>query len=99
MHAKWLEINAMLKVDWRLWAQPWDYNYPNKAIGLFRIYEWIQKDFNKSEYEKKNVNRFSDVADWKEQFVFGLAEVEQVMREKSLLGLEKNQRTKVKSFL
>ena len=45
------------------------------------------------------MNRFSDVADWKEQFVFGLAEVELVMREKSLLGLEKNQRTKVKSFL
>jgi hypothetical protein len=41
--------------------------YPKKALGLFRIYEWIQKEKplnNKSYFESKPVFRFSKVADW-----------------------------------
>lgn len=41
--------------------------YPKKALGLFRIYEWIQKEKpqnNKIYFESKPVYRFSEVADW-----------------------------------
>jgi hypothetical protein len=45
------------------------------------------------------VFRFSEVVDWWEQIVLGIPEVESILREKSLIGLEKAQKAKIKSFL
>lgn len=53
--------------------------HPKKALGLFRIYEWIQKEKpinNKIAYETRQVFRYTEVVDWWEQVVFGIPEVE-----------------------
>jgi hypothetical protein len=56
--------------------------YPKKALGLFRIYEWIQKENpnpilnNKLYFQSRPVFRFSEVAEWWEKVVFGIPEVE-----------------------
>jgi hypothetical protein len=51
-------------------------NYPKKAVGLFRIYEWMLKEHNKRIYQNRPVARFSQAADWREQVIFGIPEVE-----------------------
>jgi hypothetical protein len=58
----------------------------------------VVKESNK-EFKNRPIYRYSEVADWTEQFVLGIPEVEQSLRKKSLKDLDKNQIARLRSFL